>query len=95
MWRYDYIPFIEFNLIILMWTQHRINTEKLYKKNHKRKKNNTGGRRQQPWNRLYLSYRKLLQVKKIYKIFSFCRQIINTKLLKGNQLLDITPEHLC
>ena len=44
--------------------------------------------------RLYLFYRKLLQVtvKKIYKIFCFCRQIINAKLLKGNRLLDITPE---
>ena len=39
-------------------------------------------------------YRKLLQVtvKKIYKIFCFCRQMINAKLLKGNRLLDITPE---
>ena len=30
MWRYDSIQFREFNAIMLMWTQHRINTEKLY-----------------------------------------------------------------
>ena len=30
MWRNDSIQFTEFNAIILMWTQHRINTEKLY-----------------------------------------------------------------
>ena len=30
MWRYDSIKFREFNPIILMWTQYRINKEKLY-----------------------------------------------------------------
>ena len=30
MWRYDSIQFRGFNPTILMWTQHRINTEKLY-----------------------------------------------------------------
>ena len=44
----------------------------------------------------HLFYWKLLQVKKIYEIFCFCKrlcwQMINTKLLKGNQLLDMTPE---
>ena len=40
----------------------------------------------------YLFYRNLLQVKMIYEIFCFCRQMINRNLLKGNRLLDITPE---
>ena len=44
----------------------------------------------------HLFYWKLLQVKKIYEIFCFCKrlcwQMINTKLLKGNRLLDMTPE---
>ena len=56
-----------------------------------KRKNNKEGSRYQLWNRLYLFYRKLLQVKKTYEIFCFCRQMINTKLLKGNRLLDITP----
>ena len=30
MWLYDSIQFTEFNAIVLMWTQHPINTEKLY-----------------------------------------------------------------
>ena len=30
MWRYDPIYFVEFNSMILVWTQHRINMEKLY-----------------------------------------------------------------
>ena len=30
MWRYDSIQFKEFNPVILMWTQHCINREKLY-----------------------------------------------------------------
>ena len=30
MWRYDPIQFIELNPIILMWTEHRINMEKLH-----------------------------------------------------------------
>ena len=50
----------------------------------------------QPSNRLIFFYRALLQVKKKYEIFCFCKwrcwQMINTKLLKGNRLLDMTPE---
>ena len=32
MWQYDSIQFRKFDPIILMWTKHRINTEKLKKK---------------------------------------------------------------
>ena len=43
-----------------------------------------------------LFYRKLLQAKKINEIFCFCKRLcwqgINTKLLKGNRLLDMTLE---
>ena len=48
----------------------------------------------QPPDRLYLFFRKLLQVKKrCTKYFCFCRQMINRKLLKGNRLSGtMTPK---
>ena len=91
MWRCNFIQFREFNPIILMWTQHGINTEKLYFLTREEKTT----QEEEDTNLkidFYLFCRKSLQVKKIYEIFCFCRQIINTKLLKGNRLLDITPE---
>ena len=46
----------------------------------------------------YLFYRKLLQVKKVFEIFCFCRrlswQMINTRLLKGNRLFDMLQKGL-
>ena len=44
----------------------------------------------QPSNRFF--YRKLLQVKRKCEIFCFCKRLCwQTKLLKGNRLLDMTP----
>ena len=36
------------------------------------------------------SIRNCYKKKKIYEMFCFCRQMTNTKLLKGNRLLDMT-----
>ena len=36
------------------------------------------------------SMRNCCMKKKIYEIFCFCRQMTNTKLLKGKRLLDMT-----
>ena len=87
MWQYDSIQFREFNPIMLMWTQHRINTEKLYfltrEKKTTQEEEDTNLEIKnigelscltsflKSWNRLHLFFRKLLQVKKLYEIFSF------------------------
>ena len=115
MWRYDSIQFREFNPVILMWTQHRINTEKLYLLTWEKKNMDTEGilvviyinlinmvnaftRHLPTFKKPYLFYRKLLQVKKVFEIFCFCRrlswQMINTRLLKGNRLFDMLQKGL-
>ena len=102
MGQYDSIQFIEFKPIILMWTQHYINTEKIYFLT--RETNNIGTEKDtliiyinlinmvNAFNNLQMDFifsvRNCWKKKKIYKIFCFCRQITNTKLLKGNQLLE-------
>ena len=113
MWQYDSIQFREFNPVKLMWTQHRINTENLYHLTWEKKQGdrryfssylykfnmvNAFTRHLPTFKLSYLSYRKLLQVKKVYEIFCFCRrlywQMINTRLLKGSRLLDMLQKGL-
>ena len=98
-----------------MWTQHRINTEKLYLLTWEKKNMDTEGilvaiyislinmvnaftRLLPTFKKSYLFYRKLLQVKKVFEIFCFCRrlswQMINTRLLKGNRLFDMLQKGL-
>ena len=87
--------------IILMWTQHRINTEKLYLISKEKKQHGHRRRRYfsylykfnwyglciyQISDGLYLFYTKLLQVKKSYTEYSFAEND-KYKLLKWNRLL--------
>ena len=91
----------DLNSIILMWTQHRINTEKLYLISKEKKQHGHRRRRYfsylykfnwyglciyQISDGLYLFYTKLLQVKKSYTEYSFAEND-KYKLLKGNRLL--------
>ena len=91
----------DLNSIILMWTQHRINTKKLYLISKEKKQHGHRRRRYfsylykfnwyglcicQISDGLYLFYTKLLQVKKSYTEYSFAENY-KYKLLKGNRLL--------
>ena len=91
----------DLNSIILMWTQHRINTEKLCLISKEKKQHGHRRRRYfsylykfnwygwciyQISDGLYLFYTKLLQVKKSYTEYSFAEND-KYKLLKGNRLL--------
>ena len=91
----------DLNSIILMWTQHRINTEKLCLISKEKKQHGHRRRRYfsylykfnwyglciyQISDGLYLFYTKLLQVKKSYTEYSFAENY-KYKLLKGNRLL--------
>ena len=80
-----------------MWTQHRIDTEKLYFL--AREKNNTDTKEDilvaSDINLInminaFTNFAAEFIVSKIYEIFALL--IINTKLLKGNRLLNTTPE---
>ena len=69
-----------------MWTQHRIDTEKLYFLTKEKNKTDTKE------NILAAIYINLINMDNAITNISSWRQIINTKLLKGNRLLNTTPE---
>ena len=69
-----------------MWTQHRIDTEKLYFLTKEKNKTDTKE------NILAAIYINLINMDNVITNISSWRQIINTKLLKGNRLLNTTPE---
>ena len=69
-----------------MWTQHRIDTEKLYFLTKEKIKTDTKE------NILAAIYINLINMDNAITNISSWRQIINTKLLKGNRLLNTTPE---
>ena len=69
-----------------MWTQHRIDTEKLYFLTKEKNKTDTKE------NILAAIYINLINMDNDITNISSWRQIINTKLLKGNRLLNTTPE---
>ena len=69
-----------------MWTQHRSDTEKLYFLTKEKNKTDTKE------NILAAIYINLINMDNAITNISSWRQIINTKLLKGNRLLNTTPE---
>ena len=69
-----------------MWTQHRSDTEKLYFLTKEKNKTDTKE------NILAAIYINLINMDNVITNISSWRQIINTKLLKGNRLLNTTPE---
>ena len=69
-----------------MWTQHRIDTGKLYFLTKEKIKTDTKE------NILAAIYINLINMDNVITNISSWRQIINTKLLKGNRLLNTTPE---
>ena len=69
-----------------MWTQHRIDTGKLYFLTKEKIKTDTKE------NILAAIYINLINMDNAITNISSWRQIINTKLLKGNRLLNTTPE---
>ena len=69
-----------------MWTQHRIDTEKLYFLTKEENKTDTKE------NILAAIYINLINMDNAITNISSWRQIINTKLLKGNRLLNTIPE---
>ena len=42
------------------------------------------------WTLTSFLYETIARKKLTYKVFCFCRHMTNTKLLKGNRLLDMT-----
>ena len=69
-----------------MWTQHRIDTGKLYFLTKEKNKTDTKE------NILAAIYINLINMDNAITNISSWRQIINTKLLKGNRLLNTIPE---
>ena len=103
--RYNSIQFTEFNPILLMQTKHRINKERIYFFTREANKMDTkeedilaiyiilinmvNAFTTFKWTSSFL-YEVIARKKKIYQIFCFFWQMTNTKLLKGNRLLDTT-----
>ena len=69
-----------------MWTQHGIDTEKLYFLTKAENKTDTKE------NILAAIYINLINMDNAITKISSWRQIINTKLFKGNRLLNTTSE---
>ena len=88
---------------MLMWTEHRINTEKLY---FLTRETNNMDTEEEDISAIYInlinminaftnlqmnlifSIRSYYKKKMFYEIFCYTRQMKNTKLLKGNRLLE-------
>ena len=70
-----------------MWTQHRIDTEKIYLLTKEKNKTDT---KEKILAAIYINLINIDNV--ITNICTWRRQIINTKFLKGNRWLNTTPE---
>ena len=97
MWRYDSIKFREFNPIILMWTQYRINREKLYFLT--REKNNMN--REEDNSAIYIKLINmfkgtLMQIWKSANIFLFMwNQYVEDLTLRRLLIFEIYVGEIC
>ena len=97
MWRYDSIKFREFNPIILMWTQYRINKEKLYFLT--REKNNMN--REEDNSAIYIKLINmfkgtLMQIWKSANIFLFMwNQYVEDLTLRQLLIFEIYVGEIC
>ena len=97
MWRYDSIKFREFNPIILMWTQYRINKEKLYFLT--REKNNMN--REEDNSAIYIKLINmfkgtLMQIWKSANIFLFMwNQYVEDLTLRQLLIFEIYMGEIC